>query len=118
MQGLAGAASAVAVTGSRGRDIIVDRTDLEFTNGGPTALPRALRQARHSGGDLVLAAPQQQVVRVRARTGLAGIRSVLHGVKPPAASGGRRCQCGNGGLRYALAALGEAVRNASPRRGL
>lgn len=45
----------------RGRDIIVDRTDLEFTDGGaPSALPRVL-QARHSGGDLVLAAPLQVV---------------------------------------------------------
>lgn len=67
MHGLAGTASAAAAVASRGRDIIADLTDLEFTNcDGPSALPRVLRQVRHSGGVLVLAAPQQEVVRAQA----------------------------------------------------
>jgi anti-anti-sigma regulatory factor len=71
VQGLAGTASAAAAVASRGRDIIVDLADLEFTGcGGPGTLRRALRQARHGGGGLVLTPSPGDHLRVRRRLGL------------------------------------------------
>jgi hypothetical protein len=55
-----------AAVASRGRDIIVDLADLEFTDcGGPSTIRRALRQARHGGGDLVLTPSPKSVVTPR-----------------------------------------------------
>jgi hypothetical protein len=49
----------------------VDLAALEFTDsGGVAALARGRKQARHAGGDLLLAAPRQQVTRVLAITRL------------------------------------------------
>lgn len=47
-------------------DIIVGLADLEFTDcGGPSMIRRALRQARHGGGDLVLTPSPKSVVTPR-----------------------------------------------------
>jgi anti-sigma B factor antagonist len=71
---VADAASVVtALTGiaARDRQIIVDLEDLEFIDSsGLAALVRARKHARHAGGDLLLAAPQQQVLRVLVLTRL------------------------------------------------
>ena len=47
----------------------------------PGVLVRVLRRARESGGDLSLAAPQQQVRRVLGITGLIDVFSVYPSVK-------------------------------------
>jgi anti-sigma B factor antagonist len=52
--------------------IVVDLAGLEFIDSsGVAALARGRRQARRAGGDLVLAAPRQKVMRVLAVTRLA-----------------------------------------------
>lgn len=52
--------------------IIVNLEALAFMDSsGVAALARGRRQARRAGGDLVLAAPQQQVLRILALTRLA-----------------------------------------------
>ena len=62
------AASLAAIAASQ-REIIVDLTGLEFIDSsGVAALVRARTRARHAGGDLLLAAPQRQVLRVLAIT--------------------------------------------------
>jgi len=50
---------------AREPEIIVDLAGLEFIDcGGVAVLARGRKQARHAGGDLRLAAAQQQVLRV------------------------------------------------------
>ena len=67
----AGVAAALAAVAAREPDIIVDLAALEFIDSsGVAALARGRRQARHAGGDLLLAAPRQQVTRVLAITRL------------------------------------------------
>ena len=62
------AASLAAIAASQ-REIIVDLAGLEFIDSsGVAALVRARTRARHAGGDLLLAAPQRQVLRVLAIT--------------------------------------------------
>ena len=59
------------------RDIIVDLTDLGFIDSsGLAALARVRKRARHAGGDLLLAAPQQQVRRLLTLTRLIDVFSV------------------------------------------
>jgi hypothetical protein len=56
------------------------------------ASPRGLaprEEARRAGGDLLLAAPQEQVLRFLTLTGLAGVFLVLASVEEAAASSGR-----------------------------
>jgi len=66
---VAGALTAVA---AREPVIIVDLAGLEFIDSsGVAALARGRRHARQAGGDLILAAPQQKVMRVLAITRLA-----------------------------------------------
>jgi anti-sigma B factor antagonist len=58
-------------------DVIIDLADLEFIGCSSLwALVAAGEQARRAGGDLLLTAPQQLVLRVLALTGLADVFSV------------------------------------------
>jgi anti-sigma B factor antagonist len=73
---LADAAEVGAVLGAvaaRGPQIIVDLAGLEFIDSsGVAALARGRKHARQAGGDLLLAAPQQRVMRILVITCLAG----------------------------------------------
>jgi anti-sigma B factor antagonist len=67
----------ITVVAARERDIVVDLAGLEFIDSsGVAALVRARNHARHAGGDLLLAAPRQQVLRVLALTRLIDVFSV------------------------------------------
>jgi anti-sigma B factor antagonist len=83
LRGELDAADAAGVTAALARvlashlDIIIDLTDLEFIDcGGLRALAGARDQASRTGGGLLLAAPQQLVLRVLALTGLADAFSI------------------------------------------
>jgi anti-sigma B factor antagonist len=83
------AAALVAVT-ARAPEIIVDLAGLEFIDtSGVAALVLARVQARRAGGDLVLAAPQDQVLRVLAVIYLADVFSVHASVHEAAGSAAR-----------------------------
>jgi anti-sigma B factor antagonist len=59
------------------REIIVDLTGLEFIDSsGVAALAQVRKHARLAGGDLLLAAPQQQVLRILTITRLIDVFSV------------------------------------------
>ena len=78
-------AAALAAAVAREPRIIVDLAGLEFIDcSGVAALARARRHARQAGGDLLLAAPQQRVLRVVAITRLAGEFSVHASVEEAA----------------------------------
>jgi anti-sigma B factor antagonist len=63
--------AALAAVAARDLEIIVDLTGLEFIDSsGVAALARGRKHARLAGGDLVLAAPQEQVLRVLTLTRL------------------------------------------------
>ena len=67
----------ITVVAARERDIVVDLAGLEFIDSsGVAALVRARNHARHAGGDLLLAAPREQVLRVLALTRLIDVFSV------------------------------------------
>jgi anti-sigma B factor antagonist len=79
-------AAALREVAAREQQIIVDLAGLEFIDSsGLAALLRVRKHARHAGGDLLLAAPQQQVLRVLAVTRLIEVFSV-HGCVEEAAS--------------------------------
>jgi anti-sigma B factor antagonist len=83
------AASLLAVA-ARGPEIIADLAGLEFIDSsGAAALVLARKEARRAGGDLLLAAPQAQVLRFLTLTGLANVFLVLGSVDEAAASSGR-----------------------------
>jgi anti-sigma B factor antagonist len=64
-------AAALTEVAARQRDIIIDLAGLEFIDSsGVAALARGRRQAGYAGGELLLAAPQQQVLRVLTLTRL------------------------------------------------
>jgi len=68
--------------------IIVDLAGLEFIDSsGVAALARARRQAREAGGDLILAAPRRNVIRVLAVIRLAEAFSVYATVEEAARAG-------------------------------
>jgi anti-sigma B factor antagonist len=72
---------------ARERQVIVDLEELEFIDSsGLHALVRAREPARRAGGDLLLAAPQQQVLRVLALTRLIEVLPVHACVKEAAGS--------------------------------
>jgi anti-sigma B factor antagonist len=72
----------IAAVAAYGPSIIVDLAGLTFTDScGLGVLARVLRWTRESGGDLSLAAPQQQVRRVLEITGLIDVFSVYPSVK-------------------------------------
>jgi anti-sigma B factor antagonist len=86
----AGVAAALAVVAARAPEIIVDLAGLEFIDSsGVAALARGRKLARHAGGDLLLAAPQHQVLRVLALTRLIDVFAVHVSVDEAAASAGR-----------------------------
>ena len=82
----------IAAVAACGPAFTVDLAGLEFIDcGGLAVLARALKWARQSGGDMVLASPQQQVRRVLEITGLIdalsvypGIDQVVSGARPAA----------------------------------
>jgi anti-sigma B factor antagonist len=83
------AAALVTVTASE-PEIIMDLAALEFIDSsGVAALVRGRAHARQAGGDLLLAAPQQPVLRVLAITGLIDNFSV-HASVVEAAANARR----------------------------
>ncbi|MGO9502859.1 MAG: STAS domain-containing protein [Streptosporangiaceae bacterium] len=80
------AASLIAVV-PHGAIVIVDLAALDFIDSsGIAALVRARKHARLSGGDLLLAAPQQQMLRVLALTRLAAVFSVHASIDEAAGS--------------------------------
>ena len=86
----ASVAAALAAVAARAPEIVVDLAGLEFIDSsGVAALVLARVQARHAGGDLLLAAPQDQVLRVLAVIRLAEVFSVHASVHEAASSAGR-----------------------------
>jgi anti-anti-sigma factor len=84
----AAVAAVLAAVAAREPQIIVDLSGLEFIDScGVAALARGRKHARHAGGDLLLAAPRQLVLRVLTMTRLADGFSV-HATVEKAASGG------------------------------
>lgn len=80
----------LAAVAARDRDVIVDLAGLEFIDSsGLAALLRVRKHARHAGGDLLLAAPQRQVLRVLTVTRLLDVFSVYACVDKAARSAGR-----------------------------
>ena len=80
----------LAAAVAREPGVIVDLAGLEFIDcSGVAALARGRRHARQAGGDLLLAAPQQRVLRVLAITRLVGEFSVHASVEEAAGSAGR-----------------------------
>jgi anti-sigma B factor antagonist len=71
LAGAAGVAAALAAVAARKPEIVVDLGGLEFIDSsGVAALAHGRKHARRAGGDLLLAAPQQQVLRVLTLTRL------------------------------------------------
>ena len=86
----ASVAAALTAVAARARELIVDLAGLEFIDSsGLAALVVARKQARKAGGDLLLAAPQDQVPRVFAATRLTGVFAVHSSVGQAAGRGGR-----------------------------
>jgi len=84
----ASVAAALAAVAARQPQIIVDLSFLEFIDSsGVAALARGRKLARHAGGDLLLAAPQQQVLRVLVLTRLIEVFSVHASVDQAAGNG-------------------------------
>ena len=70
----AGAAAAFTAVAARGPQIIVDLAGLEFIDSsGVAALVRGRNLARQAGGELLLAAPRQQVLRMLTLTRLVDV---------------------------------------------
>ncbi len=73
----ASVAAALVAVAARAPEIIVDLAGLEFIDSsGVAALVLARVQARRAGGDVLLAAPQDQVLRLLTVTRLAEVFSV------------------------------------------
>jgi len=82
-------AAALTAVAARQRDIIIDLAGLEFIDSsGVAALVRGRRQARYAGGELLLAAPQQQVLRVLTLTRLLEVFPVHASVAEAVGSAG------------------------------
>ena len=83
-------AAALAAVAARERDIIIDLAGLEFIDSsGVAALVHGRRQARNAGGELLLAAPQQQVLWVLTLTRLIDVLPVHATVAKAVGSAGR-----------------------------
>ncbi len=99
----ASVAAALAAAAARDLEIIVDLSGLDFIDSsGVAALAHGRKHARHAGGDLVLAAPQQQVLRVLTLTRLIEVFPVHTSVHDAAGGAGRS-------QRPALPAAGSPV---------
>jgi len=86
----ASVAAALVAVAARAPEIIVDLAGLEFIDSsGLAALVLARVQARRGGGDLLLAAPHDQVLRFLTVTRLADVFSVHVSVDEAAGSAGR-----------------------------
>jgi anti-sigma B factor antagonist len=86
----ASVARALIAVAARAPALIVELAGLEFIDSsGLAALVLARKQARQAGGDLLLAAPQDQVLHVLAVTRLAGVFSIHASVEQAAGSAGR-----------------------------
>jgi anti-sigma B factor antagonist len=86
----ANVAVSLAVVAASGRDVIVDLEGLEYIDSsGLAALVRARQSARHAGFDLLLAAPQPQVLRMLALTRLIDVFAVHARVDQAADIAGR-----------------------------
>jgi anti-sigma B factor antagonist len=86
----ASVAAALAAVAAREAEIIVDLAGLEFIDpSGVAALVLAREQARRAGGDLLLAAPQDRVLRVLAVIRLAEVFCVHASVEEAAGSAAR-----------------------------
>jgi anti-sigma B factor antagonist len=82
-------AAALTAVAARERDIIIDLAGLEFIDSsGVAALVRGRRQARYAGAELLLAAPQEQVLRVLTLTRLIDVFPVHASVAEAADSAG------------------------------
>jgi anti-anti-sigma factor len=82
--------AALVTAAAREPEIIVDLAALAFIDsGGVAALVRGRTHARRAGCDLLLAAPQQVVLRVLAVTGLVDYFSVYASVEEAAANARR-----------------------------
>ena len=91
--------AALRMIAGRQPRIIAELGDLEFIDcRGVAALARGRKHSRHAGGDLLLAAPQRQVLRILAITRPASGLTVYASVEEAAASaggpGGWSCRCG------------------------
>jgi anti-sigma B factor antagonist len=96
-------AAALAAVAAREPEIIVDLAGLEFIDcSGVAALARGRTQARHAGGDLRLAAAQQQVLR----------GSYPH---PPDRGFPCPCQRARGGRQRAPVLAGSCAGDREPR---
>jgi anti-anti-sigma factor len=83
-------AASLAVVAASGRTVIVDLEGLEFIDSsGLAALVRARQHARRAGFDLLLAAPQHQVLRMLAITRLIDVFAVHARVDEAAGIAGR-----------------------------
>lgn len=87
MASAAGVAMALAAVAAREPQVIVDLAGLKFIDSsGVAALARGRKQARHAGGDLLLAAPRYQVLRVLTLTRLIDVLPVHASVEEAARS--------------------------------
>lgn len=92
----AGLGRALSAAAGSGSSIIVDLAGLTFSDCGSLSASACAREkARQAGGDLVLAAPQRQVLRVLSLTFLIDRLPVFASVEE-AADGGRRLPAGTG----------------------
>ncbi len=92
--------AALAAVAAREREIIVDLAGLGFIDcSGVAALVRARKHARDGGGDLLLAAATQQVLRVLTLTRLIDVFSV-HASVEEAAQGPQRQRFVVGAVHY------------------
>jgi anti-anti-sigma factor len=83
-------AAALTAVAARQRDIVIDLAGLEFIDSsGVAALVRGRRQARYAGGELLLAAPQPQVLRVLTLTRLLDVFPVHASVAEAVGGAGR-----------------------------
>jgi anti-sigma B factor antagonist len=88
----ASVAATIAAAAAHDLEIIVDLAGLDFIDSrGGAALARGRMHARHAGGDLALAAPQQQVLRVLTLTRLIEV-FLVHASVDEAARGTGRSQ--------------------------
>jgi len=99
----ASAAVALIALAARDCEIIVDLAGLEFIDSsGLAALVLARRHARQAGGDLLLAAPQQQVLRLLTLTRLVEVFGVHARVDKVATSAERSAATGLTTVRPAI----------------
>ena len=104
----ASAAAALIALAARDCEIIVDLAGLEFIDSsGLAALVLARRHARQAGGDLLLAAPQKQVLRLLTLTRLVEVFGVHDCVDKAASSAERSAATGLTTVRPAI--LGVAT---------